>query len=417
MLGALLNSGCAPIPVNTATTSATSANLNTASASASAPASATAGALKPFKEIIKDSKEYKGLFTLYQKDEKVWMEIRPEQFEHPFLFSYNIPSSIGERGLYGSQMGNSYQVVFKKIGNQVQLIAKNTEYYATPGTPQALAVTQAFSDSLLASATVLSAPHTESKAILIDASALLFNDIPGYSTRLETTYRIPYVMDRSNSSFSKINADESLSGLLVNSHFFTPRIAATPLVPSPVAVPTPPQTTPDPRSFFIGFYYSFTALPPELMRPRLADDRIGHFVTTSYDFTEDTQPKTSRHIVNRWRLEKADEHAILSEPKQPIVYWLDKNIPEKYRNSISEGALEWNKAFEKIGFKNAIVVKQQTDSDSFDTMDARHASIRWFVGTDVGFAIGGQDIASNSQLAIFSGAAASPDRKLRLLQR
>lgn len=383
MLSALLSSACAQTPVSSA---ATSANLNPTPASASV--TTTAGALKPFKEIIKDSKEHKGLFTLYQKDEKVWMEIRPEQFEHPFFFSYNIPSSIGERGLYGSQMGNSYQVVFKKIGNQVQLIAKNTEYYATPGTPQALAVTQAFSDSLLASATVLSAPHTESKALLIDASSLLFNDIPGYSTRLETAYRIPYVLDRSNSSFSKIYTEESLSGLLVNSHFFTPRIAAAPLVPSPVTIPTPPQTTPDPRSFFVGFYYSFAALPAEIMRPRLADDRIGHFVSTSYDFTEDTQPKTSRHVVNRWRLEKADEHATLSEPKQPIVYWLDKNIPEKYRKSISEGALEWNKAFEKIGFKNAIVIKQQTESDSFDTMDARHASIRWFVGTDVGFAIG-----------------------------
>jgi hypothetical protein len=391
MLSALLSSACAQTPVSSA---ATSANLNPTPASASV--TTTAGALKPFKEIIKDSKEHKGLFTLYQKDEKVWMEIRPEQFEHPFFFSYNIPSSIGERGLYGSQMGNSYQVVFKKIGNQVQLIAKNTEYYATPGTPQALAVTQAFSDSLLASATVLSAPHTESKALLIDASALLFNDIPGYSTRLETAYRIPYVLDRSNSSFSKIYTEESLSGLLVNSHFFTPRLTAAPLVPSPVTIPTPPQTTPDPRSFFVGFYYSFAALPAEIMRPRLADDRIGHFVTTSYDFTEDTQPKTSRHIVNRWRLEKADQHAILSEPKQPIVYWLDKNIPEKYRKSISEGALEWNKAFEKIGFKNAIIVKQQSESDSFDTMDARHASIRWFVGTDVGFAIGPDKVDTRS---------------------
>lgn len=367
---------------------ATNGNATATPAVAPVAAPAPAPGLRPFKDIIKDAKELKGFFNLYQKDDKVWMEIRPEQFDKPFLFTYNIPNSIGERGLYGSQMGRGYQAVFKRIGNQVQLLARNTEFYATPGTPQALAVAQAFSDSLLASAPVLSSANSESKGILVDASTLLFNDIPAYSTRLEFAYRTMYVLDKVNTSFGKLSTDESLAGFFVNAHFSTPRIAAAPLVPPPVAMPTPPQTTPDPRSFFVGFYFNFAALPAEVMRPRLADDRLGHFVTTSYDFTEDVKPKTSRHFVNRWRLEKQDPAAALSEPRQPIVYWLDKNVPEKYRKSITEGVLEWNKAFEKIGFKNAVVVKQQTEKDNFDTMDAHHASIRWFVGADVGFAIG-----------------------------
>ncbi|MES2069716.1 MAG: zinc-dependent metalloprotease [Pseudomonadota bacterium] len=381
----------------TPTPPATSVAIVNPAAAPAAPAAATPAApLKPYKEILKDSKEIKGFFTLHQKDEKVWIEIRPEQLEKPFFFSYNIPNSIGERGLYGSQMGRSYQAVFRKIGNQMQLIAKNTEFYAAPGTPQQLAVSQAFSDSLIASAPVVSSPAADSKAVLIEAGALLFNDIPGYSTALEYAYRMAYALDKANSSFSKLNADESLTGLLVNSHFFVPRIAAAPLVPPAFPVPTPPQTTPDPRSFFVGFYYNFAALPAEPMRPRAADDRVGHFVTTSYDFTDDLQPKTSRHYVNRWRLEKQDATAALSEPRQPIVYWLDKNVPEKYRKSISEGVLEWNKAFERIGFKNAIVVRQQADTDTFDTMDARHASIRWFVGADVGFAIGPSRVDARS---------------------
>ncbi|MBC3907182.1 zinc-dependent metalloprotease [Undibacterium umbellatum] len=371
-----------------ATSPATNGNAAATPAIAPVAAPAPAPGLRPFKDIIKDAKELKGFFNLYQKDDKVWMEIRPEQFDKPFLFTYNIPNSIGERGLYGSQMGRGYQAVFKRIGNQVQLLARNTEFYATPGTPQALAVAQAFSDSLLASAPVLSSPNSDSKGILVDASTLLFNDIPAYSTRLEFAYRTMYVLDKPNTSFGKLTADESLAGFFVNAHFATPRIAAAPLVPPPVPMPTPPQTTPDPRSFFVGFYFNFAALPAEVMRSRLADDRLGHFVTTSYDFTEDIKPKTSRHFVNRWRLEKQDPAAALSEPKQPIVYWLDKNVPEKYRKSITEGVLEWNKAFEKIGFKNAVVAKQQTEKDNFDTMDARHASIRWFVGADVGFAIG-----------------------------
>ena len=81
--------------------------------------------------------------------------------------------------------------------------------------------------------------------------------------------------------------------------------------------------------------------------------------------------------VNRWRLEKKDPAAQMSEPKQPIVFWLDRNIPVKYREPIKEGILEWNKAFEKIGYKDAIRVEVQPDDADFDTSDIRHASVRW----------------------------------------
>lgn len=360
------------------------------------PAPAPVGAPKPFKEVVKDAKEMKGFFTLFQKDEKVWLEIKPEQLNKPFFFSFNVTDSVGERGLYASQMGDAYQAIFKKIGGQVQLIAKNLRYTATPGTSQAHSVEQAFSDSLLASAPVVSAPHPDSKAFLIDASALLFSDIPSYSTRLEFAYRLTYAMDRANTSFTQLNVDDTLTGIGVNSHFFVPRLAAPPLVPSPVPVPQRSATLQDPRSLFVGFYYNFAALPETVMAARNADDRVGHFVTTSQDFTDDVNPKNTRHFVNRWRLEKKDPTAALSEPKQPIVYWIDKNVPEKYRQSVAAGVLEWNKAFEKIGFQNAIVVKQQAETDHFDTLDSHHASIRWFVGADVGFAIGPSKVDERS---------------------
>lgn len=353
-------------------------------------------ALKPFMEVLKGSKEMKGFFTLHQKDEKVWVEIRPEQLGMPFFFSVNIPNSVGERGLYAGQMGKSHIAVFKRIGNQIQLIAKNTEFIATPGTPQALAVSQAFSDSLLSSAAVVSAPHPETRAFLVDANALLFSDIPGYATRIDAAYRMAFSMDVRNTSFIKVRTDESLSGFQVNAHFSVPRIFAPPLTASALATPSAPSAMPDPRSFFVGFYYSFAALPMQPMHARIADDRVGHFVTTRQDFTEDLAPKIATHFVNRWRLEKKDPSLEISEPRQPIVFWLDKNIPEKYRKTITEAVLEWNQAFEKIGFKNALIAKQQTEKDDFDTLDARHASIRWFVGSDVGFARGPSQVDPRS---------------------
>ncbi len=359
-----------------------------AAPAAAGPAAPAPGAPRPFKDIIKDAKMTAGFFTTYQKEEKVWLAIKPDQFDKPFFFTYNIPQSVGERGLYGSQMGGAEMAVFKKIGNQIQLIAKNAEFYATPGTPQAQFVSEGFSDSLLSSATAASAADPETKAILIEANSLLFVDIPGYLTRLEFAYRMPFSLDTRNTSFTHVNNNDMITGMKVQAHFSVPKLNAPPLTPSPVPMPSPPQSTPDPRSLFVSFYYSFAKLPDVPMTPRVADERVGHFVSTRTNFDEDTSPKVKQHLVNRWRLEKKDAAAAMSEPKEPIVFWVDKNVPAKYRKAVEGGIVEWNKAFEKIGFKNAVVAKQQTDKDSFDTMDARHASVRWFVGADVGFAIG-----------------------------
>jgi hypothetical protein len=353
-----------------------------------APVPAAAARLRPYREILKDAKAIPGFFTLHQKDEKVWIEIRPEQFEAPFFFAYNIPRSIGERGLYGSQMGRSHVAFFRQIGERVQIVARNEEFFAAEGTPQARFVAESFSDSLLGSAPQVALPHPQTKAVLIEASALLFVDIPGYQTRLEGAFRLPYALDARNSAFAGVNNGERLTGLQVRAHYALSKLPAPPLNAAGAPAPTPPKTTPDPRSLFVNFYYSFMQLPGEPLTPRLADHRLGHFTTARVDYSEDTAIKPRVHYVKRWRLEKADPSAPLSVPKQPIVYWLDRNIPEKYRAAVTAGVLEWNKAFERIGFKDALVVKQQTDHDDFDTMDTRHASIRWFTGADVGMAIG-----------------------------
>ena len=367
-------------------------------APASAPASATPpaasatppvapGALRPMKDILKDAKSTPGFFTLHQKDEKVWLEILPSQLGKPFFFSYNIPRSVGERGLYGSQMGGSQLVEFHKVGNQVQLIAKNTQFFAKEGTPQAQFVSESFSDSLISSAALVSAPNPETKSILIEANALLFSDIPGYQTRIEASFRMPFGLDTRNTSFSSIKNTPNLTGLEVKAHFSVPKLPAPPMMPSPVPTPPPPSATPDPRSMFVSFYYSFMPLP-EPMATRVADERVGFFTVGRTDYTTDLSVKYKKHLITRWRLEKKDATATLSEPKVPIIYWMDKNIPDKYRDSVKQGILEWNKAFEKAGFKNAIVVKQQKNTDDFNTMDAKHASVRWFTGADANSASG-----------------------------
>ena len=398
-----------------------------AAAPAPAPAAAPAanplsaalqalGAPKPFMDVIHGAVYLPGFLPLFEREDKVWIELRPDQFDQPFFMSLNIPNGIGERGLYGSQMGESHVIYFHRIGNLVQMIAKNTGYGARPGTPEALEVSQGYSDSLLATANVVSAPHPQSHAVLIEANTLLFGDVPGFATRLETVFRLPFAIDPRNTSFVSLRADEGMTGLGVNAHFLLQRMPAPPLTPSPVPLPAHPATLPDPRSMFIGFYYSFMPLPAQPMHSRRADDRIGHFVTTSHDFTDDLKPTSAIHVVNRWRLEKQDPSLPLSEPKQPIVYWIDRNVPEKYRQAVTEGVLAWNAAFERIGFKNAIVVKQQTEHDFFNTLDARHTSIRWYVGNDANYALGPFQVDPRSG-EILNAHIAFPDTFTRIMRR
>ncbi len=342
-------------------------------------------ALKPFAEISKDFKQQDGLFPIWRKDERVMLEIPREMLNKPFLFTVNIANSIGERGAYASQMGPDTMAEFRLVGRKLQLIALNNKFRAS-GEGKA-AVEQAFSPSLIASQDLASADHPERKSFLVDAGFLLA-DIPGYSTRLEYAYRLPYAPDRGNSFFAATRADEGLSTLTARIHFATPRIPAPPLVRPPVPVPTPPQATPDPRSFFVSYVYNFKALPEVPAAIRHIDPRLGHFMESYTDLDSDLKANPRVHMLTRWRLEKKDPAAALSEPVKPITFWMDKNIPARYRKAVEEGIVEWNKAFEKIGFKGAVVAKQQPDDADWDNMDAGHASIRWFVGADVGFAIG-----------------------------
>ena len=371
-------------------------------ATAASPAAATPGATpvrpgsdpsapRPFADVIKDAKQQDGFLPVWRKDEKVWIEIPPSRIGQPFLFTWNVSHALGERGLYASQMGRELLVEWRRVGNQLQLIALNTQFRATSAGDR-LATEQAFSPSLVLSGPVASAEHPQRKSVLFEPSALL-GDITGMTTRIEAAFRMSYQPDRGNSHFEAARADRGQTSLTARMHFSTPRLPLPSWMnppsptPFPMPTPTPPRTVPDPRSFFMTVVYNFRALPERPMAARRADPRLGHF-TDAYTDMSELRPNPRVHLVNRWRLEKKEPLAEVSEPVQPITFWLDRNIPPRYRQAVEEGVLEWNKAFERIGFRRAIVARQQPDDADWDNMDATHASIRWFVGSDVGFAIG-----------------------------
>ncbi|MDP1692913.1 MAG: zinc-dependent metalloprotease, partial [Burkholderiaceae bacterium] len=338
-----------------------------------------------FATVIKDARQIDGLFGLWQKDDKVWLELKPEDFNKAFFLSPKLARGIGEAGLFGGSMrvpnSRVYAriVEFRRVYNLVQLVEVNTDYVARdPQSPQARAVAASFSHSLLASTPVASQPHPERKTVLVDAGPLFLNDMLGLGTALQRAFRQGYALEARNTHFAGLRATPGQVVLNVDAHFYSANLAVPqPGAPPGAPVPVTPRALPDPRSMVLGLYYSLSKLPDSAMTRRVADARIGYFASSVNDYSDDLARTPRQRFVNRWRLEKKDPAAALSEPVKPIVFWLDRTIPLKYRDAITRGALEWNKAFEKIGFKDAVAVKVQPDDADFDTLDVSTASIRW----------------------------------------
>lgn len=418
---ALALSGCATLdtgaPTVPAATSATTAPAKPSTvagttpptpvarpsgASSAAPGSASSGAApagapgqpQAFAVVSRDAKRIEGLFPVWQKEDKVWIELAPADFNKPFFFGPKISQGIGENGYFGGTVigawaafGTYQMVEFRRVHNQVQLVAKNARYKAAANTPEGRAVDASFSPSLLGSSTVASQPHPERKTILVELNSILLSDLLGMGINLQRTYRQGYSLDRSNSAITQVRGKPGEMIFQVQAHFATNSLAQAQGAPgaSPVPQPTLPRSLPDARSLFMGLHYAFSALPEQPMAPRKADPRIGHFTTNVANFSDDLARTPQERMVRRWRLEKKDPNAAVSEPVKPITFWLDRTIPLKYRDAIAKGVTGWNVAFEKIGFKNALVVKVQPDDADFDTLDMGAASIRWMTNAQPQF--------------------------------
>lgn len=353
------------------------------------------GQPQPFGRVVKDARRIDGVITVWQKDDKAWFELRPEDFGKPLFFGPKIAQGIGERGFYGGLMigrwrsfGRQQIVQFRRVHKQVQLVALNTAFAAPAGTPEGRAVRAGFSMSLLGSSAIVSQPHPDRKSVLVEVNPILLGDMLGMSMQLQRSYRQNYVMDRANSAIAAVRGTADELVFEVQAHFATAVLAQATATPTPVPAamrPSEPLTLPDARSLFLGLHYTFARLPAEPMTPRRADPRIGHFTTSVADFSNDLARTPQQYFVNRWRLEKKDPAAQVSEPVKPITFWLDRSIPLKYRDAIRQGVLAWNAAFERIGFRNAIVAEIQPERADFDTLDMAAASIRWMTNASPSF--------------------------------
>ena len=365
-----------------------------ASARAGQAAAAAPAGPPSFATVTRDATRVEGVLSAWRKDDKVWLELQPGDFGRPWLFSPKVARGIGEGRIFGGQMigrtgptGRAQVVALRRVHQQVQLVALNPQYLAQSGTPQARAVAAAFTESLLSSTTVASQPHPQTGAVLVDAGPLFLGDLLALSSSLQRRYRQSYALDARHTGFAAVRGTSLELVLNVQAHYAASSLSlpGSGSATSGAPVSTLPSTLPDARSLFVGLHYSLAALPETPMRPRAADPRLGHFTTSVFDYTRETAVTPRRSFVERWRLEKKDSAADMSEPVRPLVFWLDRSVPLAFREAITQGVLEWNKAFERIGYRDALVVKVQPDDADFDTLDVGAASIRWVTSAQSGF--------------------------------
>lgn len=384
---------CSSLSPPNATTASTTGTPAGAPAIGAAPGAGQAGQAPPFEVVTKGAERQAGLLPIWKRQDKLWIELSPQVLGKPLFLSPKLATGIGEAGVLGglmqsryAQVGRPQWVEFRKVQQQVQLVAVNSAYTAASGTPQAKAVQAAFSPSLLAAVPLASAPDAKTGAVLIDASALWLNDVLGLALQLQRSYRQSYGFDARQSTVNQARSSDQAAVFEVNQHFATASIAVpAPGAPPGTPVSTVPTAVPDPRSLFVQVHYTLTPLPDQPMPRRKADQRVGYFTSSVADFTDDLARTPRQQFINRWRLEKKDPSASLSEPVQPIVFWLDPTLPDAYRATITEGVLAWNQAFEAIGFRNAIEVRTPPADQAFDTLQTGHASIRWMTNAQPAF--------------------------------
>ena len=328
--------------------------------------------LPKYEDLIKDFVHVEGLFDFYwdKNKNKSYLSIMPEQLASIYLL--NITRQSGDAYYYGGpSMLDEYPFQFNQVGDNIQLIHVNILFRADSNKAISRAVENDFSNSIIATSPILSLANDSTGAILVDANKLFVRDVGYISQRASGRYSF----DIKNSYFLDIKSFEKNSELEISSHYISRK-------------PTNSYTLPNSRSMEVKYHMSISQVLKNNYRPRKVDDRIGYFSTIYQDYTNTLQETQYIRYINRWDLQKKNPHEKLSEPIKPIVFWIENTVPEEFRPAIKEGIEAWNIAFEKIGFKNAVVAKQMPDDATWDPADVRYSTIRWFIQPGSGYAVG-----------------------------
>jgi hypothetical protein len=339
------------------------------------PASAPAFTLpdptepKPYDKVITaDAKTQNGLLRVHTLKNKLYFEIPKPLLEQPLLMVANATAVPSGQEHVGRTL-NQDVLRFVLHQNRVLLQLVSHSAVTAPRNVLADAVRQSQRDAILAVFPVEA--FAKGGAPVIEVTRLFNTEIGDFSARA-------IVRGNLDASRSYVEKTKAFPGSVRVDAVQTYNVMAMPTVAMP-GVPVMPQMQPA-RSASVNVAFSIVELPKEPMKPRLMDDRVGYFSVARTDFGDGLQEARRERVITRWRLEKKDPAAAVSEPVKPIVWYIDKATPTALVPFIKKGVEAWNAAFEAAGFKNAVQARPYPTAEEdpeFDPEDVRYSIIRW----------------------------------------
>ncbi len=329
---------------------------------------------QPYEKVItKDAKSKNGIFTVHSIKDKYYYEIPKDQLNKQFLWNTQIAKTTEGAG-YGGQQLTSRVVRWELNGNKVYLRSVNFDVVADPKSPIAQAVEAANNDAIIMSLPV--AAFSKDGAPVIEVTRLFSTDVPEFSARQRLNAS---GMDASRSYIERVSPyPENIEAVTT--------VTYTRGQPPAGAAGTATVSAGGmrPGSATVVLHHSMVKLPEKPLMPRIFDERVGYFSQNVFDYSRDEQRAPHLRYIARWRLEKQDPSAALSEPVKPIVYYVDSATPLKWREWVKKGIESWQPAFEAAGFKNAIIGKYAPTAEEdpdFNAEDVRYSVIRWLPST------------------------------------
>lgn len=307
-----------------------------------------------------------GYFPLYydSKSGKLYLEIN--RWNNDFLYVNSLPAGVGSNdiGLDRGQIGDAFPVRFERYGPKILLVQPNQGYRAdTANALERHAVEESFAKSVIWGFT---SEAEEGDRVLVDATSFFLRD----------AHRIPDTLaDKKQGSYS---LDEKRSAIYPDRTKNFPRnteVEAILTFSGHDAGAWLNSVTPSAEALTVREHHSFVALPETPFTPRAYDPRAGLIGISYADYASPISEPLMKHLIIRHRLEKRDPAAAVSDPVQPIVYYLDPGTPEPIRSALLDGARWWSQAFEAAGFRNAFRVEMLPDDA--DPMDIRYNVIEW----------------------------------------
>ena len=326
------------------------------------------GGPRPYNQVItNEAKTDDGIFKVHRIGDTIYYEIPKSELGKDFLWVTQIKRTTLGAG-YGGQMVDDRVVRWEQNGNRVFLKLVNYDLVADPAKPIAQAVADANNPAILRAFNVAALSNIGN--LVIDVTSLFTQEILEFSPRQNLGAR---GMDPTRTYIEKVVSFPQNINAQVTQTF--------------TGAPEGGRGRGGMRgsSGTIVLFHSMVKLPEAPMMPRLFDQRVGYFTTSTYDLGREDNKVTERDFILRYRLEKKDPNAAVSEPVKPIVYYVDPATPTRFVPWIKKAIEDWNPAFEAAGFKNAIVAREapsRTADPDWDPEDVRYSVIRWLPSTE-----------------------------------